>query len=184
MIHEFKKMASWTTIGHIFFIRSISFSFFNPSHQNHFLIKFCRRLKRLMSKMLWFACVRPFFHPFCLHICKYVQHSDGHCRLKKCPKFALPWATFWPLLVRYDVKTEELKDHMVISVSNWGIRFSSNKGIKVRRSRNKIVKPFYLDGSDINTWNLKSKFKFQVFLIGQDRKTTSFVHYLGDVTAR
>ena len=129
MIHEFKKMASWTTIGHIFFIRSISFSFFNPSHQNHFLIKFCRRLKRLMSKMLWFACVRPFFHPFCLHICKYVQHSDGHCRLKKCPKFALPWPTFWPLLVRYDVKTEELKVHMVISVSNWGIRFSSNKGI-------------------------------------------------------
>ena len=33
-----------------------------------------------------------------------------------------------------------------------------------------------------NTWNLKSKFKFQVFLSCQDRKTNSFIHYLGEVT--
>ena len=35
-----------------------------------------------------------------------------------------------------------------------------------------------------NTWNLKSKFNFQVFLSRQDRKTNSFVHFLGEVTAR
>ena len=35
-----------------------------------------------------------------------------------------------------------------------------------------------------NTWNLKSKFKFQVFPSRQDRKTNSFVCILWEVTAR
>ena len=35
-----------------------------------------------------------------------------------------------------------------------------------------------------NTWNLKSKFKFQVFPSCQDRKTNSSVRFLGEVTAR
>ena len=35
-----------------------------------------------------------------------------------------------------------------------------------------------------NTWNLKSKFKFQVFLGRQDRKTNLFVHFLGEVMAQ
>jgi hypothetical protein len=34
------------------------------------------------------------------------------------------------------------------------------------------------------TWNLKLKFKFQVFPSRQDRKTNSFVRFLGEITAR
>jgi hypothetical protein len=44
-----------------FFIHSFIFiCFFNPAHQNHFLIKFCRRLKRLMSKNV-VICMCPSF---------------------------------------------------------------------------------------------------------------------------
>ena len=35
-----------------------------------------------------------------------------------------------------------------------------------------------------NAWNLNFDFKFQVFLSRQDRKTNSFVRFLGEVTAR
>ena len=124
-----KKWLLEQLLATFFLFVQFLFLFSIPHTKTTFWSSFVGVLSDWCQKMLWFACVRPFFHPFCLHICKYVQHSDGHCRLKKCPKFALPWPTFWPLLVRYDVKTEELKDHMVISVSNWGIRFSSNKGI-------------------------------------------------------
>ena len=113
-----------------FFIRSFLFFFSIPHTKTTFWSSFVGVLSDWCQKMLWFACVRPFFHPFCLHICKYVQHSDGHW-LKKMSQSSLPWPTFWPLLVHYDVKTEELKDHMVISGSNWGSRFSSKKGILV-----------------------------------------------------
>ena len=71
-----------------FYIHSFnSFSFFlSRTPKTTFWSSFVGVLSDWCQKMLWFACVRPFFHPFCLHICKYVQHSDGHCRLKKCPK--------------------------------------------------------------------------------------------------
>ena len=38
--------------------------------------------------------------------------------------------------------------------------------------------------SILTNWNLKSKFKFQVFPSRQDRKTKSFVYFLGEFTAR
>ena len=58
--------------------------------------------------------------------------------------------------------------------------------LKVSRSRNKIVEPKLLPKNEQlgNTWNLKSKFKFQVFPSRQDRKTNSFVCFLGEVTAQ
>ena len=36
----------------------------------------------------------------------------------------------------------------------------------------------------VHTWNLKSKFKFQVFPSRQDRKTNLFICFLGEVMAR
>ena len=68
--------------------------------------------------------------------------------------------------------------------------------IKVSRSRNKIVELklllknkrtnlfFYPDNSEIlETW-CQTKFKFQVFTSRQDRKTNSFVCFLGGVMAQ
>ena len=74
-------LATFFLLVHFFFLFSI------PHTKTTFWSSFVGVLSDWCQKMLWFACVRPFFHPFCLHICKYVQHSDGHW-LKKCPKFA------------------------------------------------------------------------------------------------
>ena len=35
-----------------------------------------------------------------------------------------------------------------------------------------------------NTWNLKSKFKFQIFPSSQNRKTNAFICFSGEITAR
>ena len=109
-----------------FFIRFISFLFSIPHTKTTFWSSFVGVLSDWCQKMLWFACVRPFFHPFCLHICKYVQHSDGH-RLKNVPKFAPLTYFLTTFSTLCDVKTEELKDHMVISGSNWGSRFHQRR---------------------------------------------------------
>ena len=71
---------------HFFLLVHFFFLFSIPHTKTTFWSSFVGVLSDWCQKMLWFACVRPFFHPFCLHICKYVQHSDGHW-LKKCPKF-------------------------------------------------------------------------------------------------
>ena len=67
--------------------------------------------------------------------------------------------------------------------------------LKVSSSRNKIVEPktspkkqmnefVFLSWWLRNTWSLNLDFKFQVFLSHQDRKTNSFVCFLGEVTAQ
>ena len=75
-----------------FFIHSFLFVFSIPHTKTTFWSSFVGVLSDWCQKMLWFACVRPFFHPFCLHISRYVQHSDGHW-LKKVQS-SLPWPTF------------------------------------------------------------------------------------------
>ena len=50
-----------------------------------------------------------------------------------------------------------------------------------QKTNNKYI---FLSWRPRNTWNLKLKFKFQVYLSRQDRKTNLFVHFLGEVTTR
>ena len=49
-----------------------------------------------------------------------------------------------------------------------------------QKRTNKFV---FLSWQRRNTWNLKSKFKFQVFPRHQDRKTNLFICFLGEFTA-
>ena len=62
---------------------------------------------------------------------------------------------------------------------------SGNKSCRAETSPKKQTNEFvFLSWRLGNTWNLKSKFKFQVFPSHQDRKTNSFVCFLGLVIAQ
>ena len=73
------------------------------------------------------------------------------------------------------------------SRTNPGLTFVNSftdvwENLKVSISQNKIFELYLLPPNECT--DLKSKFKFQVFLSRQDRKTNSSVCYLGEVMAR